>query len=120
MTPALELLYASQDLSSEQTEELFTKIFNGETDPAVFASILTALKMKGEAPSEIAGAARAMVRAARHFPRPEGIEIGEIVGTANNQSTFQPLPRSVPRPTAYSSQNTAIVPFRRKPAPQIC
>lgn len=50
MTPALELLYASQDLSSEQTEELFTKIFNGETDPAVFASILTALKMKGEAP----------------------------------------------------------------------
>ena len=30
MTPALELLYASQDLSSEQTEELFTKIFNGE------------------------------------------------------------------------------------------
>lgn len=44
MTPALELLYASQDLSSEQTEELFTKIFNGETDPAVFASILTALK----------------------------------------------------------------------------
>ena len=34
MTPALELLYASQDLSSEQTEELFTKIFNGETDPA--------------------------------------------------------------------------------------
>ena len=76
MTPALELLYASQDLSSEQTEELFTKIFNGETDPAVFASILTALKMKGEAPSEIAGAARAMVRAARYFPRPEGIEIG--------------------------------------------
>ena len=51
----------SQDLSSEQTEELFTKIFNGETDPAVFASILTALKMKGEAPSEIAGAARAML-----------------------------------------------------------
>ena len=84
MTPALELLYASQDLSSEQTEELFTKIFNGETDPAVFASILTALKMKGEAPSEIAGAARAMVRAARHFPRPEGIEIGEIVGTGGD------------------------------------
>ena len=84
MTPALELLYASQDLSSEQTEELFTKIFNGETDPAVFASILTALKMKGEAPSEIAGAARAMVRAAQHFPRPEGIEIGEIVGTGGD------------------------------------
>lgn len=84
MTPALELLYARQNLTSAQTEELFTKIFNGETDPAVFASILTALKMKGEAPSEIAGAARAMVRAARPFPRPEGIEIGEIVGTGGD------------------------------------
>lgn len=84
MSPALELLYASHDLTSEQTEELFAKIFNGETDPAVFASILTALKMKGEAPCEIAGAARAMVRAARRFPRPENMEIGEIVGTGGD------------------------------------
>ena len=84
MTPALELLYSSHDLTSEQTEALFTQIFSGETNPAVFASILTALKMKGEAPSEIAGAARAMVRAARVFPRPQHIEIGEIVGTGGD------------------------------------
>ena len=84
MTPALEQLYRHQDLSALQAEELFTRIFNGETDPAVFASLLTALKMKGEAPQEIAGAARAMVRQAVHFPRPEGIEIGEIVGTGGD------------------------------------
>lgn len=84
MTPALEQLYRRQDLSALEAEELFTKIFNGETDPAVFASLLTALKMKGEAPQEIAGAARAMVRQAVHFPRPAGIEIGEIVGTGGD------------------------------------
>lgn len=84
MTPALEQLYRHQDLSALQAEELFTQIFNGETDPAVFASLLTALKMKGEAPQEIAGAARAMVRQAVKFPRPAGIEIGEIVGTGGD------------------------------------
>ena len=84
MTPALEQLYRRQDLSALEAEKLFTQIFNGETDPAVFASLLTALKMKGEAPQEIAGAARAMVRQAVRFPRPAGIEIGEIVGTGGD------------------------------------
>lgn len=84
MTPALEQLYAHQDLTSLQAEELFTDIFNGQTDPAVFASLLTALKMKGEAPQEIAGAAKAMVRAAVKFPRPADIEVGEIVGTGGD------------------------------------
>ena len=38
MTPALEQLYRRQDLSALEAEKLFTQIFNGETDPAVFAS----------------------------------------------------------------------------------
>lgn len=80
----LEQLLSSQNLSDKQAEELFTDIFNGQTDPAVFASLLTALRMKGEAPEEIAGAARAMVQAAVRFPRPEGLEIGEIVGTGGD------------------------------------
>ena len=81
---ALEKLFAREDLTDLQAEALFTDIFNGETHPAVFASLLTALRMKGEAPQEIAGAARAMVRAAMKFPRPADLEIGEIVGTGGD------------------------------------
>lgn len=63
---------------------LFTQVFEGKIDPALLAGILTALKIKGETPEEIEGAARAMVAAAAHFPRPRGVEVGEIVGTGGD------------------------------------
>lgn len=53
-------LVDGQDLSLEGAKQMFTAFFNGETSEAEMASILTALKMKGESATEIAGAALAM------------------------------------------------------------
>ncbi len=53
---------ARQDLSREATEELFGSLMDGGWDDAQKAALLIALAMKGEAASEIAGAAAAMRR----------------------------------------------------------
>ncbi len=53
-------LVDGEDLSLESAKQMFTSFFNGETSEAEMASILTALKIKGESATEIAGAALAM------------------------------------------------------------
>lgn len=54
-------LCAGRSLTTEESQALFTQVFEGKIDPALLAGILTALKIKGETPEEIEGAARAMV-----------------------------------------------------------
>ena len=56
---ALSRLLERQDLSRAETEELFGRLMDGELSEAMKAALLVALKMKGEATSEIAGAAAA-------------------------------------------------------------
>ena len=84
MQSYFETLAARQNLSREDARALFAQIFEGKLDAAQLAACLTALKMKGETPEEIEGAANAMVNAATRFPRPRGFEIGEIVGTGGD------------------------------------
>ncbi len=57
---ALRRAMARQDLSREATEELFGSLMDGGWDDSHKAALLIALAMKGEAASEIAGAASAM------------------------------------------------------------
>ncbi len=59
---ALRRWLAREDLSRAETEELFGQLMDGELSEAMKAAMLVALAMKGEAPSEIAGAAAAMRR----------------------------------------------------------
>ncbi|MDP2560234.1 anthranilate phosphoribosyltransferase [Psychrobium sp. 1_MG-2023] len=67
----LEQLYQGESLSLEQSQQLFSQIVQGNVEPIVLSSILTALKMKGETPDEIAGAALALKEAAVSFPSPD-------------------------------------------------
>ena len=60
-----ETLYRMQPLSTAETDTLFTEVFAGSMSEPELASLLTALKMKGETLDEIRGAAAAMLRAAR-------------------------------------------------------
>ena len=83
MTVSLEGLYRGESLTSEQTEQLFGELLRGEMDPIVLSSLLTAMKVKGESPSEIEGAARALIAAAKPFPRPD-YEFCDIVGTGGD------------------------------------
>jgi len=60
MKTVLSKLIAKQHLTSSETEKIWNKILAGD-DPVCVASILVALRMKGETPTEIAGMVKAMV-----------------------------------------------------------
>lgn len=79
----LNALYAGEKLSANRTKELFGEIIRGNVEPAVLASALTALKLSGETPEEITGAAAALIENARPFPSPD-YEFCDIVGTGGD------------------------------------
>jgi anthranilate phosphoribosyltransferase len=65
---ALWRLAAGESLSREEAEALFDKLIDGEVSEPMKAALLVALRMKGEAVHEIAGAATAMRRRAIPIP----------------------------------------------------
>jgi len=83
MTNILSTLVEGQDLSQAATKAFFKQVLNGEIEPALLASVLTALKIKGETPEEIAGAAIAIRGAATHFPA-INYGVADCVGTGGD------------------------------------
>lgn len=81
--PILEKLYQQQSLSQHESETFFTDVVAGQVDDITLSSVLTALKIKGETPEEIAGAANALINNAASFSSPEGI-FADIVGTGGD------------------------------------
>ncbi|HEY5715532.1 MAG TPA: anthranilate phosphoribosyltransferase [Psychromonas sp.] len=79
----LEQLYAAKSLSSEQSQAFFEQVVQGQVDPIILSSVITALKMKGETPQEITGAANALLAQAAPFPRPD-YDFTDIVGTGGD------------------------------------
>lgn len=79
----LEQLYQGQHLQQQDVTAVFSKVVTGQVDDIVLSSLLTALKIKGEQPQEIAGAAAALIANASSFPRP-GYEFADIVGTGGD------------------------------------
>jgi anthranilate phosphoribosyltransferase len=57
---AIRKIVGGDDLSSEETYELFAEMMDGRTTDVQKSALLVALKMKGESTEEIVGAARAM------------------------------------------------------------
>ena len=57
-------VYAHEDLTFEESRSALGWLMRGDFDPLLASAFLVALKMKGEKPAEIAGAARAMQEAA--------------------------------------------------------
>ena len=76
-------IYAQQSLSQQESHTLFDAIIKGEVEPILLSAVLTALKIKGETPAEIAGAASALVANANAFPSPD-YDFGDIVGTGGD------------------------------------
>jgi len=67
----LEQLCQGQSLTLAQSQQLFDKIISGDVEPILLSALLTALKIKGESPQEIAGAALALKAQALAFPSPD-------------------------------------------------
>jgi anthranilate phosphoribosyltransferase len=57
---ALAQLFEANNLSQDETREVFLEVMSGNTTPAQIGALLAALRVKGETPAEIAGAAEAM------------------------------------------------------------
>ena len=68
---ALGDLLAGRDLGVEHSEVLFTALVHGRLDAIEISALCAALSVKGETADEIAGAARALRRAAAPFDRPD-------------------------------------------------
>lgn len=65
---ALAVLVDKGDLSQAQTEDVFDLIMTGEATPAQIGGFLAAIRVKGETPEEIAGAATVMRRLSLSVP----------------------------------------------------
>ncbi len=83
MTNPLAQLVENHNLSQSETEQFFKEVLNGDIEPALLGSVLTALKMKGETPEEIAGAAMAIRTAATAFPE-KTYPVADCVGTGGD------------------------------------
>ena len=71
-TSLLNQIADGQDLSDEQAEAAVRAMMSGDVSPALAGAFLWGLKTKGEAVSEIAGAARAMRGLMTGVAAPEG------------------------------------------------
>lgn len=82
----LAIVLAQQALSESQSESFFAAVAAGEIDPIVLASVLTALKLRGETAGEIAGAAKAFRAAATTLPLPADLPVIDCCGTGGDGS----------------------------------
>ncbi|MFB4710945.1 bifunctional anthranilate synthase glutamate amidotransferase component TrpG/anthranilate phosphoribosyltransferase TrpD [Enterobacter hormaechei subsp. steigerwaltii] len=85
LQPILEKLYQAQTLSQQESHQLFSAVVRGELKPEQLAAALVSMKVRGESPQEIAGAATALLENAAPFPRPD-YPFADIVGTGGNGS----------------------------------
>ncbi|MGM0555951.1 MAG: anthranilate phosphoribosyltransferase [Myxococcota bacterium] len=70
MKDILESLCRHEDLPEDTAHRVFSRVIDGQLSEIEIASLVTALKAKGETPDEVAGAARALREAAADFPAP--------------------------------------------------
>lgn len=87
MTTILNDLVEGQHLTQQQTHQFFSDMIIGNIAPELLAAVLTALKIKGETPAEIAGAAVAIRNGAKRFPEQENNVVDQItdcVGTGGD------------------------------------
>ncbi|PKI16912.1 anthranilate phosphoribosyltransferase [Colwellia sp. 12G3] len=82
----LPALVDGLNLKQAQSHDFFQQVLQGNINPALMASVLTALKIKGETPEEIAGAAIAIRAAATSFPQRNSTDdiIADCVGTGGD------------------------------------
>ncbi len=90
---SIESLVRGEDLDGESVADVFRRIMDGELTSAQTAAFLIALRIKGETPDELTGAARAMFSRARTFEhgRENAVDLcgtgGDSKGTFNISTT---------------------------------
>lgn len=83
MKNLFDKLFSAQTLTQPESQQLFNSIIRGELTESQLAAVLISMKMRGEQPEEIAGAALACLENAQPFPRPD-YSFSDIVGTGGD------------------------------------
>ena len=83
MKPYIEKLIDGEDLSSGETEAIFSDILKDDFDPVQVGSLLMLLRSKGEKKDEVAGMVRAMNKGCNAVSLP-GKKLLDIVGTGGD------------------------------------
>ena len=81
--PILNKLYLGQTMTQEESKILFNLIIQGKIEPTVLATAIISMKVRGEKPDEIAGAAQALLENADSFDIPD-YDFTDIVGTGGD------------------------------------
>jgi anthranilate phosphoribosyltransferase len=81
---AIARVSARAHLTADEIARVFGRIMDGEATPAQIGALLVALRMKGETPEEIAGAARAMRARATPIRCPAPEEAVDTCGTGGD------------------------------------
>jgi len=85
MNTTIDRVCDGEDLGFERSESIFERVVSGDLDDVTLSALVTALKAKGEAPDEIAGAASALREAALDFPAPP-YPVADTCGTGGDES----------------------------------
>ncbi|MCF7889543.1 MAG: anthranilate phosphoribosyltransferase, partial [Victivallales bacterium] len=80
----LEKLFNNKDLETLEAKEAMLEIMSGNVPDIKLSAWLTALKMKGEAPSEISGCVSAMLEKAQKIELKNRSNAVDIVGTGGD------------------------------------
>lgn len=83
MHQQLEQLYRGENLDQQTMCDLIAQVVAGKVEPVLLTAMLVALKIKGETPAEIAGAATAIRAAAAPFAKPD-YPVADVVGTGGD------------------------------------
>ncbi|WP_392561345.1 bifunctional anthranilate synthase glutamate amidotransferase component TrpG/anthranilate phosphoribosyltransferase TrpD [Orbus sturtevantii] len=81
--PILDKLYQGKVLAQDESQILFSQIINGKLQPTTLATAIISMKVRGEQPQEIAGAATALLNNADSFATPD-YDFTDIVGTGGD------------------------------------
>jgi anthranilate phosphoribosyltransferase len=82
---AIQIAVEGQDLSLSEAEAAMNEIMNGEATPSQIASLVTALRIKGESVDEIAGFARVMREKSTKIPHKQAM-VTDTCGTGGDHS----------------------------------
>ncbi|OYQ81698.1 anthranilate phosphoribosyltransferase [Ignatzschineria sp. F8392] len=83
LKPIFQRLYSGERLSQEESHQLFSTIARGEVSEALLGAALISMKLRGETPAEVAGAASAFLSEAKYFDTPD-YPFADIVGTGGD------------------------------------
>jgi len=103
--------------------DVFTDIMSGKTTDAQIAAFIVALRMRGETPEEITGAATVMREKATHVIPNDPSNVVDTCGTGgDNAGTFNISTAAafVPQALAPSSPSTVTAPCRASAAAPTC